>query len=391
MREGFNQIKFHLKMSVDDINPGEGKVALGFLEEAEPWMLRSKFFPSKVGGQPAWLALDNIPSVQRLSYDYLLNLEHQYFVILERVYSLNLEHGYSFHRTIFLFVCRDGRCCQPNSSKGIKAFRCQLPRKNPYYSYEPPAIKELNSHTPSARDHLSLCSVCGGRGDKVCSQCHCVQYCSKAHQSLHWRLGHKQECKNLCSTPGTSSVSALNSFLFPEKEVILEPQDDSSDSEDDDAELTDDQIRQQLGQFSNAQTMPDTQSDLEDVDSLEAVAKVDVDPTFTAFKEIMDEQPDQVLRYHRRGEPLYCSQHPKPVKGKKHICPNCSKLRSFEFQVMPQMLNHLKLDQKEDASLDWGVLLVFTCHCDTKFGYVEELVFKQDYSDNAPTHSVPDQ
>lgn len=41
-------------------------VDLGFLDECEPWLLVNKFFPSKVGGLPAWLNLETIPSIDKL-------------------------------------------------------------------------------------------------------------------------------------------------------------------------------------------------------------------------------------------------------------------------------------------------------------------------------------
>lgn len=41
-------------------------VELGFLEECEPWLLTNTFFPSKVGGKPAWLELENIPTLDLL-------------------------------------------------------------------------------------------------------------------------------------------------------------------------------------------------------------------------------------------------------------------------------------------------------------------------------------
>lgn len=41
-------------------------VDLGFLEKCEPWLLTNKFFPSKCGGRPAWLELENLPNVNEL-------------------------------------------------------------------------------------------------------------------------------------------------------------------------------------------------------------------------------------------------------------------------------------------------------------------------------------
>ena len=42
-------------------------VDIGFLEEKENWLLHPKFFPSKVGGKPAWLDLKHIPAPEELT------------------------------------------------------------------------------------------------------------------------------------------------------------------------------------------------------------------------------------------------------------------------------------------------------------------------------------
>lgn len=44
----------------------ENLVDLGFLEECEPWLLVNTYFPSKVGGRPAWLDVESIPSNDRI-------------------------------------------------------------------------------------------------------------------------------------------------------------------------------------------------------------------------------------------------------------------------------------------------------------------------------------
>ena len=48
-------------------------------------------------------------------------------------------------------------------------------------------------------------------------------------------------------------------------------------------------------------------------------------------------------------------------------------------QVMPQLLNHLKVDSPE-ASIDWGTLAVYTCEnsCDLGNKYSPEFIWKQD-------------
>lgn len=41
-------------------------VDLGFLDKCDEWLLTNTFFPSKVGGRPAWLDVESIPSNNRL-------------------------------------------------------------------------------------------------------------------------------------------------------------------------------------------------------------------------------------------------------------------------------------------------------------------------------------
>lgn len=39
----------------------KSEIDLGFAEECEPWLLTNTYFPSKIGGRPAWLNLENLP------------------------------------------------------------------------------------------------------------------------------------------------------------------------------------------------------------------------------------------------------------------------------------------------------------------------------------------
>ena len=51
------------------------------------------------------------------------------------------------------------------------------------------------------------------------------------------------------------------------------------------------------------------------------------------------------------------------------------------FKVLPQLLNHLKVDSLE-ASIDWGTLAVYTCSEDCSqddIAYHEEFLWKQDF------------
>ena len=50
------------------------------------------------------------------------------------------------------------------------------------------------------------------------------------------------------------------------------------------------------------------------------------------------------------------------------------------LQVMPQLLNYLKLDSTGD-SIDWATLVVYTCSkdCDLEGQYWKEFIWKQDF------------
>ena len=107
---------------------------LGFIEKADdPSHLTSSFFPSKLGGKPAWLDLLNIPSLVELSCGHCMKP----LTFLLQVYAplSDRNNDSAFHRTIFLFMCRDPNCHQHknNLTKCFKVLRCQLSEVNDFY------------------------------------------------------------------------------------------------------------------------------------------------------------------------------------------------------------------------------------------------------------------
>lgn len=132
-----------------------------------------------------------------------------------------------------------------------------MPRRNDFYPYNPPSDEDPNWTERDPCVHSSgvkLCKLCGCPGQKVCSKCHAVSYCSKEHQTIDWKHCHKKECckqgnytatinchticnndeivfsarlKHKNSTFNTCLVpsSAVPSpFLFPELELVTEPE-----------------------------------------------------------------------------------------------------------------------------------------------------------------------
>ncbi|NXY47535.1 PDCD2 protein, partial [Ceuthmochares aereus] len=176
-----------------------------------------------------------------------------------------------------------------------------------------------------------------------------------------------------------------NEFLFPEYEILIEPEEPESPAEssihpNDEQGAVDaskDLKEQELGVSSNAafQSL--------DEETLEAMAKheTEEDKVFQKFKERVAAEPEQIIRYCRGGEgPVWVSGENIPEEKDIPNC-SCGAKRIFEFQIMPQLLNHLKVDSLGE-SIDWGALVVYTCadNCGDGNEYLEEFIWKQDFS-----------
>ncbi|XP_076034390.1 zinc finger protein RP-8 [Oratosquilla oratoria] len=343
-------------------------VELGFVEKSPKWKLKSKYFPSKVGGFPAWLELHNLPSSDEL----LCKVCKKPLVFLCQVYAPFTDKEHCFHRTMFVFVCRDGSCSKENDCSNIKVFRSQLSRDNNSYPFEAPKEEESGCESPGAADFHNLCRICGALGPKVCGGCKKAWYCSREHQAIDWRGGHKKECKE--SDTVQNFTAKEGSFLFPEFEIEMEPEElenEPNPSEEQIMKDYEDLLR--TGNANNSSYDPEDEADLI------KMATKETDKQFRKFRTRINQYPDQIIRYDRGGEPLWVSSDNKPKDIPQ--CPLCGEQKQFEFQIMPQLLVHLKADST-GRSIDWGTVLVYSCSqsCQQDKGYVEESVYKQDYT-----------
>ncbi|XP_062043048.1 programmed cell death protein 2 isoform X1 [Lepus europaeus] len=334
-------------------------VELGFAEEAPAWRLRSEQFPSKVGGRPAWLGAAGLPGPGALA----CGLCGRPLAFLLQVYAPLTGRADAFHRSLFLFCCREPPCCA-----GLRVFRNQLPRKNDFYSYDPPPEDPPPGTGDSVclqlKSGAHLCRVCGCLGPKACSRCHKAHYCSREHQALDWRMGHKQAC---AQPDQLDHIVPDHKFLFPEFEIVIETEDEITPEvveKEDDSEIV-----ESMGEALE-----------EELDSM-AKHESQEDKIFQKFKTQISVEPEQILRYGRGITPIWISGEKIPQEKDIPDCP-CGAKRILEFQVMPQLLNYLKADSL-GCSVDWGVLAIFTCaeSCSLGSGYAEEFVWKQDVTD----------
>uniref|UniRef100_G1Q4G2 MYND-type domain-containing protein n=1 Tax=Myotis lucifugus TaxID=59463 RepID=G1Q4G2_MYOLU len=117
----------------------------------------------------------------------------------------------------------------PCAGSFFLVFRNQLPRKNDFYSHEPPSEDPPPETGASVRLQLQsgaqLCRVCGCLGPKTCARCRQAHYCSKDHQAVDWRCGHKQACRQ---AGNVDSTVPDHNFLFPEFEIVIETEDETT-------------------------------------------------------------------------------------------------------------------------------------------------------------------
>ncbi len=131
------------------------KVELGFAEECEdPDDFSSDNFPSKTGGKPVWLDPVSLPPLDSLTCKECKKPS----LLLLQVYAPHSDDPANFHRTIYIFMCTDPKCCKPGSSKSFRVLRCQLPKHNPYYDDE--VDDNDRSNTEGILRLLIICVYC---------------------------------------------------------------------------------------------------------------------------------------------------------------------------------------------------------------------------------------
>ena len=117
--------------------------------------------------------------------------------------------------------------------------------------------------------------------------------------------------------------------------------------------------------------MDDSNTNASEKDSFESP----LDKTFQKFSHRIAQNPEQVLRYEFRGQPLLYSgtddvatrfvvPHGKAgaTKGIPR-CESCGAQRVFEVQLVPGLIYELEKDEAVDFDdgMEWGTIIVGTC------------------------------
>lgn len=343
-----------------------GEIDLGFAEKCDDkYRLTAIAFPSKLGGRPSWLNWENILTegqVQCGNCSKILQFLCQIYIPTE----LNEKQ---YHRTLYLFCCSNGKC-YISKKPCVKAFRSILEETDNDLTeddLETKSDQELKTTLEAVESSQPMCAICSLYGDKKCSGCHNVCYCSKEHQVYDWKCcGHKAICKE-----GNVGLPVKNKFLFEEYEVVIEQEPTKLKEETDKAYDIDESRLKDL--------MKEQPIDKKLEKEFSKATANTVDEYFDKFKKRIKREPNQIIRYCLGGTPLWVSSENIATENDIPDC-QCGSKRQFEFQVLPQMLNYLGIETTVD-SIDWGILCVYTCeqNCRTEV-YKEEFVWKQDFS-----------
>jgi len=117
----------------------------------------------------------------------------------------------------------------------------------------------------------------------------------------------------------------------------------------------------------------------------EAAFESAMDATFLKFADRMAQNPEQVIRYEFKGQPLLYAKD--DAVGKKILgsgmprCSRCGAKRVFELQLTPHAITELEAEELSvEGGMDWGTVIVGVCERDClpvgvgdgEVGYVEE-------------------
>ncbi|TYZ66400.1 hypothetical protein PybrP1_002539 [[Pythium] brassicae (nom. inval.)] len=348
----------------------------------------------KVGGKPVWLNPLTVPAPAQLA---CAECSHA-LAFLVQIYCPLDDAPDAFHRSLFVFVCRQPGCARQGNGR---VFRSQLPQRNALYPDES-GVAQFAPATPLPAAHETFCALCNERAVFTCSACHVARYCSKAHQKDHWSAGgHKHDCARCLETNRlvetqsfVDSMRAKGSkWLFPEYELVIDHEPDSREAANDERPgltrcvvATADKT-QQTGSESDVFT-DDSEIDVTQRELNDAIgASQNQDKLYIRFLTRVELAKDQVLRYSRWHDSNVLWVHAKDTLAGAGApaCPRCGGARRFEFQVLPQLLFYLHVDDTSSLSditsrsCDWGTLAVYTCEtsCPLDGEHVEEFLHYQ--------------
>jgi pre-rRNA-processing protein TSR4 len=406
-------------------------IELGFIVPAEAGELNVfeqapvEWDGGQLGGLPSWLNTASAmpgpaPACGRCGEPLLF---------LAQLFAPLDDAPAAYYRMLYLFSCRNGRCTNMPSlpeapHPAVAVFRGQCAR---------------GQEAKPAELQTKLCSICGLLGRSRCSGCSAVHYCGRAHQSLHWSSGHREECGSAAATAASTVASAREAARLAglllrscaveteaEEDVIGEGEEEggtgagagAEGQAEEDGDPAGDLSISDLSQRELAATTgagyaaldPTLHAFLDRVGKGGGAAKGQVvryrrwtnEEAASARPEAMDEAEEEAAAdgeggfYGPQAAPLWFTSAHRPTQADIPACISCGTPRSFEFQLMPQALsfngNDAWASSRADtdiSGMEWGTIAVYTCTAScggaaaTPSAFVPEFVWVQPAASEA--------
>ena len=335
-----------------------------------------------VGGGPVWLNPKARPTDEELT----CKVCNSSMLFLLQLYApiddeTNLPNA--FHRTVYVFCCKNEKCISKGGHSGFRVFRSQLPRKNEFYPFD----ELTNDQTIFDNNKVSESNVReaqGAKGEKNIRRND--EGGSSTFQFKLYEIVSESEIDCL------NDVNAVINDKFKDviQEQINKPKtatEEGQEEEEEDVAITQSDIDGVMNAITD-NGKPNTQASAnggktKSKGSKNTIVSKTLDKSMTYFHHRVDIAKDQILRYARwkTGEELFFSDKNRPnVLETIPKCPHCNGPRLFEFQIMPQLLSYLNLeDVPGPGELDWGGIYIYTCKnsCSDGSKCLEESVWCQ--------------
>ncbi|GIL77234.1 hypothetical protein Vretimale_3090 [Volvox reticuliferus] len=413
----------------------------------KPHLLLRHRFPSKVGGRPAWLDPLRLPSREMLTcrlsgrpLDFLLQIyapvdanpvegfHRCLFLFISPEGSRLREPG-----AVRLFRCQLPRynpyySSEPPSNKD--KYPQPLKPCDTDASRERDPWRSVDAERPLAAVSISGSPSSAKKRKDAAASAPAEAATTTAAELAGAAPGDGNESGTASVTPAVAAAAPLPRTgvrgpggLYSELELIVEPEDHYMEEEEEEERRTQPQrsgpaeggsgeqrggesgpgdggaveggdggveaeVQRALQQY-RARVAEEGELDDEELppDVMEAVedAAAPEQRCFADFQARVSWAPDQVIRYcfQDGAQPLWPAPHGRPGPGDIPPCPCCGAPRKMEFQVMPQLLHYLQLDEDDPASPDWSTLVAYTCAAScspptgTECAYLEEVVWVQ--------------
>jgi pre-rRNA-processing protein TSR4 len=321
----------------------------------------------QIGGCPSWLIgrppADGPPTCPVCS---------QSMTYIGQLYAPKDDIEQAYHRTLYIFACPQH--CQ------VTVLRSNLPRDNPYWPFngdeedvddeddegEPKdnnnEVDHLND--PNTNDLLLLCVVCGFPAalpsGGVCPTQN-LPFCGRKHQQLlfHHNSNHHQQEQQRGTTKSAVPYAVQQGVYTPMYELVVEEEEEEPEPlctaalhDDDDNDDNDGDVIQDDDQQLDSDAYLE-QADLNaallgrPVDEISPLERAN-EAMYEKFRDRIASAREQVIRYGGGGGPLWMTAV-CPDNNTIPPCDQCGQPRTFEFQLMPQLLHYLQQHNNDAA------------------------------------------